>query len=272
MSPAARQAASAASLEGAARPAQPGGRSCGATPARSTPRVRALGHGPPRGRRSTSSQPGPLGGRSRSRAPGPRARRGTGAATTRTAPPWARGLAGPLVGVGDDPRLDGRRGRGGRRRRRPRGGARGGPGPAAPARPGRAPPARPRTRRRGGGRRMRPAGILSTSWSSAAASTARTSTGVPLRGDRVRQPGRHVRDGAGVAHGPRGRVQGEQQAGGLAARRDGHAGNRSRCGARPRCGPPARPPAGPPRRSRGGPCGTRGPRCRAGAPASMGAG
>ncbi len=90
----------------------------------------------------------------------------------------------------------------------------------------------------------------------------------PVAGDRVRQPRRDVRDGARVAHGPRGWVQGEQQAGGLAARRDGHDGNRSRCGARPRRGPPARPPAGRPRRSRRGPSGTRARRYRAGVPGS----
>ena len=56
---------------------------------------------------------------------------------------------------------------------------------------------------------------LSTSWSSAAASTSRRSTATPARLDPGGEPGGHLGHGARVSNEPGGRIQGEQEGGGL---------------------------------------------------------
>ena len=121
---------------------------------------------------------------------------------------------------------------------------------------------------------MRPAGILSTSWSSAAASTARTSTGVPLRAiacasqDATSATAQAWRtDHAG------GSSESSKRA---ASRRAGTVMPGIVAGAArgaARRGPPARPVA---QVDHDGPLEVRaiagGPRCRAGVPSVVGAG
>ena len=88
--------------------------------------------------------------------------------------------------------------------------------PAASAR-------RPSPRRGGARAADRSAGsALSTSWSSAAASTSRRSTGDAARVDPRREPAGDLRDGARVPHEPGLGIQGEQEGGGLHPPGNGH--------------------------------------------------